>query len=108
VADVDYGVLRRATPEVIVTTLDREGPGEAGTTRAIRCPLCEWQPRPSSRWACADCPIPEAFFGGCGAVWNTFDTGGVCPGCLHAWQWTLCLACGGWSLHDDWYVEDEE
>ena len=73
----------------------------------IRCPLCHWQPRPSSRWCCADCDAPEFFFSGCGMVWNTFETRGICPGCQHQWQWTTCLACWGWSLHEDWYVDQE-
>jgi hypothetical protein len=71
----------------------------------IRCPLCRWQPRPSSRWFCADAGFPEYFFGGCGTAWNTFASCGVCPGCTHRWQWTTCLRCGQWSLHNDWYVE---
>jgi hypothetical protein len=69
----------------------------------IRCPLCAWQPSASSRWACGNSKSPENFDAGCGHVWNTFDTGGVCPGCGHRWQWTACLACGGWSRHEDWY-----
>ena len=60
----------------------------------IYCPKCEWRPKPESRWVC----MP-----GCGAEWNTFWTGGVCPGCAHAWKWTDCLACGVTSLHRDWY-----
>jgi hypothetical protein len=46
---------------------------------------------------------PEFFTGGCGTVWNTFDTRGRCPGCSHQWTWTRCFACDGWSPHDDWY-----
>jgi hypothetical protein len=42
-------------------------------------------------------------FDGCGARWNTFTTRGKCPGCRHQWQWTSCLRCLGWSLHEDWY-----
>jgi hypothetical protein len=38
----------------------------------IYCPHCEWRPQPEDRWACAH---------PCGAVWNTFWTGGVWPGC---------------------------
>jgi hypothetical protein len=73
----------------------------------IRCPLCAWQPDASSLWCCADCPTPEHFFDGCYAIWNTFDTHGVCPGCGHEWRWTSCLRCRGWSLHEDWYVKEE-
>lgn len=71
----------------------------------IRCPLCKWQPKRSSRWFCADAGFPEYFSGGCGTAWNTFATRGVCPGCRHQWKWTTCLSCGEWSLHDDWYGE---
>jgi hypothetical protein len=74
----------------------------------IRCPLCLWQPRRSDRWCCVDCAAPEYFFNGCGTQWNTFETRGICPGCGHQWQWTACLACHGWSLHDDWYVEGKD
>lgn len=62
----------------------------------IRCPLCKWQPRKSSRWACD-----------CGHAWNTFDTAGLCPGCGKQWLDTICLACHGWSKHRDWYGAGE-
>jgi hypothetical protein len=60
----------------------------------IRCPLCEWQPQPEDRWSCAP---------GCGTVWNTFWTRGLCPGCSQQWSVTQCLACKGVSLHRKWY-----
>lgn len=74
----------------------------------IRCPLCRWRPNASSRWACAYCPYPEHFYGGCRAVWNTFDTRGLCPGCGHQWRWTACLSCHQWSPHEEWYANDDE
>ena len=43
----------------------------------IRCPLCAWSPREEDLWSCT-----------CGHEWNTFDTGGVCPACLHQWTST--------------------
>jgi hypothetical protein len=58
----------------------------------IRCPLCEWEPDPGDVWGCV-----------CGYYWHTFDTGGVCPECLHQWTATQCLACQGWSAHSAWY-----
>ena len=71
----------------------------------IRCPLCQWQPQASSRWYCANSEHPEYFFNGCGTIWNTFTTGGLCPGCGHQWRWTACLNCSGWSPHEDWYED---
>ena len=61
----------------------------------IRCPLCGWTPSASDRWVCT-----------CGHVWNTFDTGGVCPACLYQWTETCCLQCHKWSPHSDWYAQD--
>lgn len=73
----------------------------------IRCPLCHWTPTAASRWWCADADAPEYFYGGCLTSWNTFETRGRCPGCAHQWRWTSCLRCGGWSRHEDWYVEKD-
>src|ERR1044071_547279 len=72
----------------------------------IRCPICKWQPKESSRWFCGDCDYPEYFFEGCGTAWNSFKTRGLCPGCGHQWRWTVCLSCYGWSPHNDWYTEN--
>jgi hypothetical protein len=74
----------------------------------IRCPLCKWQPKASSRWFCADAGFPENYFNGCGTEWNTFATDGVCPGCKHQWNWTTCLACAHWSRHKDWYISKSD
>ncbi|MGI9054625.1 MAG: hypothetical protein ACR2F2_02350 [Pyrinomonadaceae bacterium] len=74
----------------------------------IRCPLCKWQPDSSSRWFCADADAPEFFYGGCGAMWNTFETRGKCPGCNHQWRWTSCLRCGCWARHEDWYQKADD
>jgi len=57
-------------------SLDASGP-------RIRCPLCGWSPGKGDQWACS-----------CGHEWNTFDTGGVCPACLHQWTETKCLKAG--------------
>jgi hypothetical protein len=72
------------------------------TFSRIRCPLCAWQPRASSRWYCADTISHD----GCWTAWNTFDTRGRCPGCDYQWKWTDCLRCGASSPHEAWY-EDE-
>jgi hypothetical protein len=60
----------------------------------IRCPLCRWEPRREDRWGCT-----------CGAIWNTFDTRGVCPDCAYRWEHTQCLRCREWSDHETWYEE---
>lgn len=61
---------------------------------AIHCPRCTWRPRAEDRWHC----VPA-----CGTNFNTFWTGGVCPGCGHAWRVTQCLACQAFSPHRAWY-----
>lgn len=63
----------------------------------IRCPRCAWQPRQHDRWSCL-----------CDHVWNTFDTGGVCPACGKVWERTQCLRCHEFSRHDAWYVWADE
>lgn len=94
---------RGLTPGERAGAVEELGDDGAGEGR-VRCPLCGWRPAASSLWACADCYQPEYFFGGCGRVWNTFDTRGLCPGCGHRWRYTSCLRCGGWSPHEDWYA----
>ena len=58
----------------------------------IRCPRCEWLPAKDELWTC-----------NCGNNWHTFDTGGVCPSCLHQWADTQCHRCSVFSAHSDWY-----
>jgi hypothetical protein len=60
----------------------------------IRCPKCGWTPCAEDRWCCQ-----------CGHRWNTFDTGGICPGCRYQWKITMCPKCGEWSAHSDWYAK---
>jgi hypothetical protein len=80
------------------TVPDRELEEEKnpGTPR-ICCPLCGWSPQKEDKWFCT-----------CGNEWNTFDTGGVCPACLHQWTETQCLSCSRWSPHSLWYEEREK
>jgi hypothetical protein len=61
----------------------------------VRCPKCEWKPSVESRWGCK-----------CGHRWNTFWTGGLCPGCGYQWTETRCFGCGEISPHADWYVRE--
>ncbi len=58
----------------------------------IKCPKCEWEPKSNDKWQCS-----------CLHVWNTFDTGGICPKCKKRWEDTQCLDCKRWSPHLDWY-----
>jgi hypothetical protein len=97
----------RKTAETDDILKDHKPAEDKSKTRRIRCPLCEWQPKKSSRWMCWDCDYPEYFYGGCGTNWNTFETGGVCPGCNHRWIWTTCFRCGEWSRHEDWYEKKD-
>lgn len=101
---MDYALLRR-DPGFRPVIIDKPSFFEREDEPRIRCPLCLWEPHRSSRWSCAACPQPEGLVRGCGTHWHTFDTHGRCPGCHHQWRWTCCLACAGWSLHDEWYVE---
>jgi len=78
--------------EPVIETGTEEGLGGGLKGPRIRCPKCGWQPQKNSRWACK-----------CRHMWNTFDTGGVCPACLYQWTETACLKCTAWSAHSDWY-----
>jgi hypothetical protein len=86
--DVRSGTI--VDPELDIESGESDERGPKGPR--IRCPLCGWTPGKDDVWSCV-----------CGHVWNTFDTGGVCPGCLHQWTSTQCLACHRWSPHSDWY-----
>ena len=86
-------------PEVVI----RYAPDDEKMFERIRCPLCSWRPDSSSMWSCWAEDTPEPPFNWCGTSFNTFLTRGRCPGCQHQWQWTSCLRCHGWSLHEDWY-----
>ncbi len=48
----------------------------------IRCPSCGWAPGRHDLWACT-----------CLHLWNTFETGGVCPACGRLWAETQCPPC---------------
>src|ERR1700740_2501488 len=86
-------VVTDTTKSVVLDReLEEEKPGESEPPR-IRCSLCGWSPRKEDRWFCT-----------CGNEWNTFDTGGVCPACLHQWSETQCLSCSKWSPHSNWYA----
>jgi phage FluMu protein Com len=74
----------------IPTTQEKDATG-SGRVR-IRCPRCGWEPRAEDRWICS-----------CLHVWNTFDTGGICPACGRKWFETRCPRCKEWSPHADWY-----
>jgi hypothetical protein len=86
--------LRSVTIHQPRPDIDDYANGDVGGPH-IRCPKCGWRPGPHDRWACR-----------CGHIWNTFDTGGVCPACLYQWTVTACLRCGEWSPHSDRYAEE--
>jgi hypothetical protein len=96
-------LLKKPEPRGRLETIERSDEEEDDKFEGIRCPLCEWRPKPSSTWCCSVHDTPEPKFDGCGTSWNTFTTRGRCPGCQHQWKWTSCLSCHGWSLHEDWY-----
>jgi hypothetical protein len=50
------------------------------------------RPREDDKWLCT-----------CGNEWSAFDTGGVCPACVHQWNETQCQSCSRWSAHSGWY-----
>jgi predicted amidophosphoribosyltransferase len=81
-----------ADPELETDAVDEKQVDDSGPR--IRCPLCRWSPGENDRWSCQ-----------CGHYWNTFDTGGICSGCLHQWTTTQCLACHRWAPHSDWYEQ---
>jgi hypothetical protein len=85
--------VQEAPPKIETETRDPSSRGPTGPK--IRCPKCRWEPTADSRWSCR-----------CGYVWNTFDTGGVCPGCLFQWKVTQCLRCHEMSPHSDWYADE--
>jgi hypothetical protein len=95
--------LLKKEPVSVPTVIEVSDVDDQEAFNRIRCPLCSWRPSASSMWSCYSLGTPEPFFEGCGAVWNTFSTGGRCPGCHHQWQWTSCHRCEQWSLHQDWY-----
>jgi hypothetical protein len=76
-----------------IGTEDSSNRGPGGPR--ICCPKCNWSPHAEDRWFC-----------NCGFTWNTFDTGGVCPGCLYQWKVTACLRCSVFSPHSDWYTQE--
>ena len=92
------------TPDL--TFLDRTSFEVDKSFDGVRCPLCHWRPDANNRWRCECNGTPEPFFHSCGTVWNTFLTGGRCPGCDHQWQWTSCLRCEQASPHQEWYGSD--
>jgi hypothetical protein len=71
---------------------------DAMKTPDIHCPSCRWKPGTAARWSC----LPR-----CGTSWNTFATGGLCPGCGVRWHRTQCLSCGVVSEHRAWYHDPD-
>jgi hypothetical protein len=81
-------------------------PGASSGLSRVCCPKCGWQPNEDSSWSCTPMGHPEYYVhGACGHSWNTFKTGGKCPGCRHRWKNTVCLSCGELSPHKAWYAQ---
>jgi len=85
--------VRHAIEAAVQVEVEETSGRGCGAPR-IRCPKCGWSPQAHDRWLC-----------NCGQIWNTFDTGGICPGCLYQWAETVCLLCHRASPHSDWYEE---
>jgi hypothetical protein len=102
---IGWQLKKSAAPTI--AAVEVEEPARDTAAPRIRCPKCGWQPERSSTWLCLSGPGPEPPFEACGTAWNTFDTGGRCPGCDHQWHWTTCLHCHEWSPHLDWYDDRE-
>ncbi|MHA1230528.1 MAG: hypothetical protein ACTSRP_12690 [Candidatus Helarchaeota archaeon] len=62
-----------------------------------RCPSCGWTPNKSAKWQCNKC----------NTIFNTFETGGICPQCGEFFKKTQCLFCGACYPFEDWYEEDD-
>ena len=61
----------------------------------VACPGCGYVPTAGDRWMCA----PD----GCGALWDTFETGARCPDCGAKFVWTACPGCHRAFRHQSWY-----
>jgi peptidase M50-like protein len=60
------------------------------------CPSCKASPPRGSFWGC----------GTCNAVFDTFESGGVCPNCSMHFPQTACPNCGTFSPYSEWTSED--
>ncbi len=87
--------VRTADPEIKIDIGEEveDIGGNNNDVPRVRCPKCNWSPGAKDLWICK-----------CHHVWNTFDTGGVCPSCLYQWKVTQCLSCKQVSNHSDWYT----
>lgn len=104
---IAFALFRQGTMPTDKLDITPQKDDDESNYSRIRCPLCKWQPDSSSRWYCGGDGPPE-YYEGCGKGWNTFDTGGLCPGCQHQWRWTACLWCGNYSLHEAWYTDEKD
>jgi hypothetical protein len=62
--------------------------------RHLRCPFCGWIPFALPAWKCKECRF----------VWDTFETGGVCPSCGHHHAEIACVRCRRISDRDRWVI----
>jgi hypothetical protein len=57
------------------------------------CPMCHAAPPAGPYWKCS-----------CGHLFDTFETGAVCPGCGKSFGSTACLDCGAQSPLSKWQI----
>lgn len=62
------------------------------------CPHCGAHPFQGAFWMCRECQ----------AVFDTFETRGVCPNCSARSQEAVCVDCQRTSLIPEWFVEGGE
>ena len=60
--------------------------------RDYACPACGTNPPMAALWGCT-----------CGAMYDTFATGGACPSCGSAFPTTQCTSCGARYPITQWY-----
>jgi len=62
-----------------------------------KCPECNWVPTVEKDWECHKC----------GAIFNTFKTGAICPSCGVIYKKTQCPECDGCFPYEEWFDDDD-
>jgi hypothetical protein len=82
-----WGGLRRAQAMLRFEKLPRR--------KEFACPSCRMSPPLGAYWKC----------GNCGQLFDTFQTGAVCPGCAAHYASTMCLSCQQRHPINDWIAD---